>query len=125
MGERYQTFEAFWPYYLSEHRDRSCRMLHYVGTSTALLVVAYSLLTLQPWFLPLALVAGYGGAWVGHFLIEKNRPATFTYPLWSLRGDFRMLRLFVTGQLARDPGYQRVIFEGRDPHPPGGRPASG
>jgi hypothetical protein len=95
----YQTFEEFWPYYLYEHRLINCRALHYFGTvlSAALLVIV---IANQAWaWLPLVLVAGYGPAWVGHFFIEKNRPATFQYPLWSLMGDYKMFYMAIRGQL--------------------------
>ena len=115
---RYQSFEEFWPYYLSEHRDPICRGLHYVGTGTALTVLGLGTLTLNPFTLPTALVAGYGAAWVGHFVVEKNRPATFTYPKWSLRGDMRMLKLKVTGKLHDDPAYVSIIQNGEEPAPP-------
>lgn len=98
-GTPYQSFDEFWPYYLQEHMDPANRRLHAIGTTTAMGVVAAALLKGRPAMIPLALVAGYGPAWVGHFFIEKNRPATFTYPRWSLMGDFRMNRLMWTGQL--------------------------
>lgn len=119
MQERYASFEEFWPYYLSEHRNPVCRGLHYVGTSAGLAVAGLGVVTLNPFALPAAMLCGYGAAWVGHFIIEKNRPATFTYPTWSLRGDLRMLKLKVTGRLHDDPAYQRVIRDGAAPPAPG------
>ena len=100
MAERYQTFDQFWPFYLGEHRRPATRVLHYVGTSTGLWVLLYALLTATWWLIPMALVAGYGFAWAAHFFIEKNRPATFTYPWWSFLGDWKMLACFLTGRLA-------------------------
>ena len=97
--ERYTSFDDFWPYYLSEHLDPRCRALHYAGTGAGLGIFAYSLVSLQPLLIPLALVCGYGPAWIGHFFIEKNRPATFQYPRWSFFGDLKMLSLFLTGRL--------------------------
>lgn len=111
---RYETFEEFWPYYLSEHRNPTNRGLHYLGTGTALGVFTLGTLTLNPFALPTAMVAGYGAAWVGHFIVEKNRPATFKYPLFSLRGDFRMLKLKVTRKLHADAAYQSVIRDGHE-----------
>lgn len=97
----FESFEEFWPYYLNEHSDPLNRALHFVGTSAALGCVAASAITMNPLLLAAAPVMGYGPAWVGHFIIEKNRPATFKHPLWSLRGDFRMFRLMATGQLGQ------------------------
>ena len=99
METRYQTFEEFWPYYLSEHGNTTNRRLHYVGTTLALLNLAAAIVLLNPWFLLGAPICGYFFAWIGHFGIEKNRPATFTYPRWSLMGDFRMYFLAMTGRL--------------------------
>ena len=85
-----RSFSEFYPYYLSQHSDRSCRRLHFVGTS---LVIAGLLAVLwtQAWAWLVAIpVAGYGPAWAGHFFFERNRPATFRHPLYSLAGDFRM-----------------------------------
>ncbi len=98
-SERIQSFEAFWPYYVGEHRVPVNRGLHYVGTTGALVLLGVAL-TVGPWWLVLLMgFAGYGGAWFGHFVVERNRPATFTYPLWSLRGDFRMLRFALMGRM--------------------------
>jgi len=99
MAKTYQTFEAFWPYYLSEHGDPTNRRLHYVGSTLALLNLFAAIALLNPWFILGALVSGYFFAWIGHFIIEKNRPATFTYPVWSLIADFRMYFLALAGRL--------------------------
>lgn len=99
MTTEFQTFEDFWPFYLGEHSDPLNRAFHYVGTSMAIGCVSTAVVTLNPLWLVPAPIVGYAPAWIGHFIIEKNRPATFKHPLWSLRGDFRMLRKFVTGQI--------------------------
>jgi len=99
IGERYESFDAFWPYYLSEHADPTNRRLHQVGTTLALSVAGIALAKRRPWLVPVAFVAGYGPSWVGHFFVEKNRPATFSYPLWSLLADFRMNALMWRGEL--------------------------
>lgn len=96
---RYATFEEFWPFYLGEHRDPLNRRMHFVGTTCALATLATAVTTLNPTLLLFAPLFGYGFAWIGHFIVEKNRPATFTYPAWSLRGDFRMYFLMATGSL--------------------------
>ena len=100
--DRIQSFEDFWPFYVGEHRNPLNRALHYIGTTLALSIVLYSMLTSQPWIGLLALVGGYGPAWIGHFKVEHNRPATFTYPRWSLIGDFKMLFYFVTFRMGRE-----------------------
>jgi len=99
---RFESFEDFWPYYVGEHRDPLCRALHYVGTTLAIGTVATAALTANPAWLLLTPVVGYGPAWVGHFLIEGNVPATFKHPLWSLRGDLKMLRLALEGRMAQE-----------------------
>jgi hypothetical protein len=84
-----ESFEEFWPYYLSQHRDPTNRKLHFAGTTAALLCLAVALLGKRGFFL-LTPIAGYGFAWAGHFFFEKNRPAAFEQPLWSLRADLLM-----------------------------------
>ncbi|QFT21801.1 hypothetical protein FIV02_09435 [Pseudomonas sp. THAF187a] len=97
--ERFQSFAAFYPYYLQEHSNLVCRRLHYVGSLLVLTILAYALAT-QQWLWLLAMpLAGYGFAWVGHFVFEKNRPATFQYPLYSLMGDWVMLKDAFTGRI--------------------------
>lgn len=100
MAERTITsFRDFWPYYLREHAKPATRALHYAGTTLVVGIALYALVT-GSWLLLAALpVAGYGFAWVAHFMVEKNRPATFTYPLWSLAGDFKMWWMWLTGRL--------------------------
>ena len=103
MSNKIQSFAEFYPYYLSEHQNRTCRMLHVLGSTLVLLELA-ALLTQQIsgfWWLILPLT-GYGFAWVGHFFFERNRPATFTYPLWSLMGDWVMFAQIITGRLSLD-----------------------
>ena len=98
---RLKSFEEFWPHYLGEHLNPTNRALHFIGTSLVYLIVVAGVALSARWFIAAPLV-GYGLAWVGHFFIEKNRPATFTYPLWSLRGDFRMHARTLTGRLRAD-----------------------
>jgi hypothetical protein len=98
---RIGSFAEFYPYYLREHRNSVCRGLHYVGTTLALSIWVYAILSGKYLLLLGGLVIGYGFAWVGHFFFEHNRPATFQYPLYSFLGDWVMLKDFLTGQLRR------------------------
>lgn len=100
---KFTSFREFWPYYLQEHARPGTRALHYVGTSLVVALVLSAPLLSQRWWLLIALpFAGYGFAWIGHGMVERNRPATFNYPFWSLRADFRMWYRFLTGRMARD-----------------------
>ncbi len=99
---RITSFEEFWPFYIGEHRVPISRALHYVGTSMATCTVLTAALTGRLWLTPLALVLGYGPAWVGHFFIENNKPASFKYPLWSFRADYKMLWLALRGKMAAE-----------------------
>nr|WP_306470264.1 DUF962 domain-containing protein [Pseudomonas sp. efr-133-TYG-103a] len=95
----FERFADFYPYYLQEHRDSTCRRLHFVGTSLVIAIMAIALLSANwvlLWVLPLA---GYTFAWVGHFFFEKNRPATFKHPLYSLLGDFVMYKDMLIGRV--------------------------
>lgn len=95
----YTTFSAFWPYYLREHAKPSTRALHYVGSALAIAVLITALVMRNWWLLLAVPVSGYFFAWVSHAFIERNKPATFTYPLWSLISDYKMFGLFLTGRL--------------------------
>lgn len=99
MAARFASFAEFYPFYLGEHANRTCRRLHFVGTSLVVGCVAALAVTRNPWWFPTALAAGYGCAWIGHFFFEHNRPATFRYPLWSLAGDWAMFRDLLTGRI--------------------------
>lgn len=94
----YKTFGEFYPYYLSEHKNKTCRVLHFIGTSLFFVFLMGSFLFHQVYFLLLCPLAGYGFAWVGHFFYEKNKPATFKYPLYSLLGDFKMYFEILAGK---------------------------
>ena len=97
-GDRYASFQAFYPFYISQHANRTCRRIHVVGTGLVIAAFAAFVATRNPGWLLAMPVIGYGFAWLGHALFEKNRPATFKYPLWSLRGDFRLFFETVSGK---------------------------
>ena len=99
MDPRLPNFAAFWPYYLAEHARPATRVIHVFGTCAAVVLLACGLLIGPWWLLPLAPAVGYACAWLSHLFVERNRPATFTYPVWSLRGDLRLAWLAVTGRL--------------------------
>jgi hypothetical protein len=99
LEKKYKSFSEFYPYYLSEHSNKANRTLHFLGTSLFFVSLIIGIISQQyKWFI-LMPIMGYGFAWVGHFFIEKNKPATFKYPLFSLTSDFYMYWHFITGQL--------------------------
>lgn len=102
MAERIETYGEFWTRYLREHARPQTRALHYAGTGAGLALVVAALVLGEPWLIAAALVAGYGPAWVGHYFVENNRPATFTHPMWSVYSDFRMIFCWMTGRLGRE-----------------------
>jgi hypothetical protein len=95
----YRTFKEFYPFYLGEHSNRTCRRLHFVGTSMGSLFLLQFIVTLNPWWILAGLACGYAFAWIGHFYFEKNRPATFTYPGYSFIGDWAMWRDILLGKI--------------------------
>ena len=104
MSQDFSTFEEFWPFYVGEHMKASTRQIHFAGTTAGLLLAAQGL-----WLA--ALLAAYGLAWVAHFYVEKNWPATFQHPWLSLRGDFRMYELMLKGEM--DAEIARLAREGK------------
>jgi hypothetical protein len=99
--KKYKSFWSFYPYYLTEHGNAKNRTLHFIGTAGLIAILITAIVIKKWWMLWLIPVCGYGFAWVGHFFIEKNKPATFTYPLYSLGSDFVMFWHMLTGQITK------------------------
>ena len=97
--KKYRTFRDFYPFYLSEHSNRTCRRLHFAGTTIGLVCLVSAVVTAKLGWVLAGLIAGYVFAWIGHFFFEKNRPATFTYPLYSFMGDWVMWRDILTRRI--------------------------
>src|SRR5690606_19434573 len=96
---KYKTFKEFYPFYLSEHSNKTCRLLHFIGTTLVIVLLIIGLVSGNYqifWFLPLA---GYGFAWIGHFVFEKNKPASFKQPFYSFAGDWVMYAQILTGKV--------------------------
>lgn len=110
MSERrIETYEEFWPFYVREHSDPTNRKLHFAGTTGTILFAIAALIRRKPIHLLHGAISGYGGAWIGHFVFQKNTPATFKYPIWSLISDFRMYGKIVLGTM--DEEVARVMEE--------------
>jgi len=99
MKMSYRPFSDFYPYYLSEHANRTCRRLHFVGTTIGLLFLLQAIESLNGWWILAGLAAGYAFAWTGHYFFEHNRPATFSHPLYSFAGDWVMWKDILTGKI--------------------------
>lgn len=110
--KEFESFEEFYPFYLQEHSHPTSRALHYAGTIAAVLNTVYAVAAGKPARLLLSPILGYGPAWIGHFFFEKNKPATFKYPLYSFRGDFHMLKDWITGNLPFDKVEDREVSAG-------------
>jgi hypothetical protein len=102
-----ESFEEFWPFYVREHSRKATRLFHFVGTTAAGLTGLAAIALRKPALVPLGLVLGYGPAWVSHFFIEKNRPASFKYPLWSFAADWVMWSKMLRGTM--DAEVERVF----------------
>ena len=90
MQKKFNSFKQFYPFYLSEHMNSTCRILHFIGTSFVIIIILMSSINMKVFYF--APICGYGFAWIGHFFFEKNRPATFKYPLYSFMGDWMMFK---------------------------------
>ncbi|MGV6820090.1 MAG: Mpo1-like protein [Parvularcula sp.] len=99
MTREYDSFAAFFPYYLREHAKPATRLWHYVGTALVITLFATAVVAMNPFYALAMPVAGYFFAWVSHAFVERNKPATFTYPFWSLVADFKMFFLALSGRL--------------------------
>jgi hypothetical protein len=110
---RISSYREFWPFYLREHAGARTRAIHIAGTGAGLALVAGVILGASPYFLLAGLVLGYGPAWLAHFLVEKNRPASFRYPLWSLVSDLRMAAAWLSGNLEHELEKAGIARSGR------------
>ncbi|HVU88612.1 MAG TPA: DUF962 domain-containing protein [Pirellulales bacterium] len=105
--DQIKSFEEFWPFYVREHSLLSTRIMHFVGTTLSFVVIGAAIAMQMWWLLVLAPVAGYGMAWISHFGIEKNKPASFKYPLWSFIADMKLWALMATGRMGAEA--QRIL----------------
>lgn len=105
-----ETYSEFWDFYIREHSKPLTRTLHFIGTTLGVLLLIWFAATGRWYYLPLFLVVGYAFAWFAHFVVEKNRPATFSYPVWSFISDFKMAWYMITGRMERE--VERVMAGG-------------
>lgn len=112
-AQKFQSFAEFWPFYLGEHSQSATRWMHFFGSSAALGLAISGFVTGSWAMFPAAVVCGYAFAWVSHFFIEKNKPATFTHPLWSLAGDWKMWLMMATGRLNAELQRLKVPVNGQ------------
>lgn len=115
----HRSFAEFWPFYLREHARPATRAFHYAGTTIVVLIAIVVLLTGNAWLLIAMPIAGYAFAWASHAAIERNRPATFTYPAWSLAADFKMWWLWLTGRIDAELAAAGVRRDGTADRPRG------
>lgn len=104
-----KTYEEFWDFYVQEHSLPLTRLLHFIGTSLGIALTVFFIVRGQWYFFPVFFIFGYGFAWFAHFVVEKNKPASFTYPFWSFISDFKMLWLMASGRMNRETA--RVLGE--------------
>ncbi len=103
MSKPIKSFEEFYPFYLKEHRNPINRLLHVIGTTIVLSIIITAIWHRNPYWLVFIPISGYGFAWIGHFFFEKNVPATFKYPLWSLQSDFKMYFDILSNKIPLNP----------------------
>ena len=108
MAKKIKSYKEFYPFYLKEHSNRTSRLLHVIGTTFVLALIGTAIIDSNINALVFVPIAGYGFAWVGHFFFEKNTPATFTYPLWSLKSDFKMYFDILSGRLSLDASKDNI-----------------
>lgn len=96
------NYTEFWDFYVSEHSQPMTRLLHFVGTSLGVLLLIFFVVRGQWYFFPVFFAVGYAFAWFAHFVVEKNRPASFRFPLWSFISDFKMMWYMATGRMGRE-----------------------
>lgn len=112
MSDReFNSFREFWPHYVAEHSRPTTRVLHLIGTAAGILTVIYFIASGRWWLFPLGLIPGYGAAWIAHFFIEKNKPATFQHPLWSFMGDYKMIAMMLSGGMKKE--VERILVSER------------
>lgn len=99
MSSNFKTFSEFYPFYLGEHANKTCRRLHFVGSSGGLVCLILAIATMNLWWLLAGLVFGYAMAWIGHYFFEHNKPATFKHPFYSFIGDWVMYKEILTGKI--------------------------
>ena len=109
--ERITSLKDFWPFYLTEHSDRINRNLHAIGSTLVLAILGYAIFTANFWLLLVLPICGYGFAWFGHFVFEKNKPATFKYPLYSFVSDWIMLYYVLTLQADKELARCQAIMQ--------------
>jgi hypothetical protein len=123
-AERFHSFQEFWPFYVLEHSRAASRALHFVGSSLALVLLA-SAVWYSPWLLIAVPMVGYGFAWIGHFAIEHNRPASFKYPLWSFLADWKMWALTLCGRMSGEVERARLLKDSPAAMPDSGKHTAG
>lgn len=114
MEQRIKSFEAFYPYYLSEHKEPGTRRTHFLGTSFFIGLFLYAVISSWYWAILVGVASAYGMAWAGHYFIEKNKPATFRYPLWSLMSDFKLYFDILSGKESFTSGRHDALSEDGD-----------
>lgn len=97
--QRFENFAQFYPFYLGQHSDRTCRRMHFIGSIGVIVLLVLAVVHANLWWLLMMPLVGYGFAWAGHFFFEHNRPATFSHPWYSLAGDWRMFADVLRGRV--------------------------